>query len=307
MTFTDIQDGTPVCGPDLPPTIRRRALRHRTRRYTSYGSLAGGAPVADCLGRRHRRRIVWLIRAAIAAWLLLSFARSNVLQYAATGLLFAISASLIALRAEAAATRVTDSVMLRVHRGQFIDIADLGEASRVQLLRTQRAIATVTGSSLHSDGMLDRDEIDEILAAHHWEIARLLIDLERLRAEHSSRRRGTRFPGTAGGIIEDIARHQTEAFAQAADAIELRVQAIEAYAASTREANAAYLAWQQALNLSELDSECVGLVARATAGDYTTAQVSRLSDSATAARTGFQDKLTEAQQTAQALTGALTS
>jgi hypothetical protein len=299
-----VQDGEPVCGPDLPPAARQRVLRQSTRRYTASGRLVGEVPVRQGPGRRRARR---MIRAAIAGWLLMAyFAHSSALQAAVAGLFFALVAAVIAFRAAPAVTRLADRIVLRAHQTQFIDLADLGETSRAQLLRAQGAIAAVTASSLYRDGMLDELRIREVLRAHHWEIARLLRDLGRLRAEHE--RRGGSGAATAGdSAIHDIARAQGEALTQTSAAAERRIQAIEAYAEQVRAADAAYLTWQQAQRLAGLNGQCLDLLARATDGDYTTGTVEDLSESATAARAVFQDSLAEAQETAKVLTSALTT
>lgn len=303
VTIIGVQNGEPVCGPDLPPAARHRVLRQSTRRYTATGRLIGEVSVRQGPGRRRARQ---MIRAAIAGWLLMAyFAHSSALQAAVTGLFFALVAAVIAFRAAPAVTRLADRIVLRAHETQFIDLADLGETSRAQLLRAQGAIAAVTASSLYRDGMLDELRIREVLTAHHWEIARLLRDLDRLRAEHE-RRRGS---GIAAGdsAVRDIARAQGEALTQTSAAADRRIQVIEAYAEQVRAADAAYLTWQQAQRLARLNGDCLDLLARATDGDYTTGSVEDLSESASAARAVFQDSLAEAKETAKALTSALTT
>ena len=270
--ITGVQVGEPVCHPDLPSAVRHRALRSRTRRYTSSGQLVRGTPVRGALRRRRTRRV---FRAAIAGWLLLSLANSSLLQTAATILFFVIAFALIVMRIAPGLTRVTDAIMLHRSQGSFIDLASLSEASRVQLLRAQRAVNSVTASALYRDGLLDSDTSREVLAVHNWEIAQLLVDLQRLRGEHA-RRRGSGIPDTASAAIRDVATSQEDAFAQASAAIEGRVAAVEGYAAQVGEADAAYLAWQHARHLAGLDGECLDLLARATAGDYTTAPVNDL-------------------------------
>ena len=73
---------------------------------------------------------------------------------------------------------------LRWYEGRYVVADDLDESSRRLLARAQQAIATVNGSAVNAEGLLDDVRNAVMLPAQEWEIARLLAKLSELRSGH---------------------------------------------------------------------------------------------------------------------------
>jgi hypothetical protein len=129
---------------------------------------------------------------------------------------------------------------LRWYDGRFVMPEDLDESSRRLLARAQRAIASVLGSSVNADGLLDDVRNAVMLPAQEWEIARLLAKLSSLRAKHRRTVSEGITPEVAA-VAEPLAR----ALDTSEDAVVARVEALERYADHVAEAERAYRAHHQ--------------------------------------------------------------
>ncbi|WP_406675325.1 hypothetical protein WBK31_18855 [Nonomuraea sp. N2-4H] len=129
---------------------------------------------------------------------------------------------------------------LRWYEGRYVLPDDLDESAARLLERAQRAIASVTGSRVNAEGLLDDVRNGVMLPAQEWEIARLLAKLSALRTKH----RETVSKGLTPEV-EAVAEPLARALDDSEAAVLARVEALERYAANVGEAERAYLAHQQ--------------------------------------------------------------
>jgi len=183
----------------------------------------------------------------------------------------------------------------RRYRDQFIGLADLDQPSGQLLLRTQRAIGAVLSSEVHQAGQLDDAANVAVLSAQEWDIARMLRDASRLRAEHG-RISAAGFP--AAPAVAAVAGPQKEILRQVHEAVTGRVEALEGYAARVRAADGAYRTWQQALALAGLNDGFLDLLARTAADGQAAEEISGLASQARAAEEVFRGTLSDARTAA---------
>ncbi|WP_370155969.1 hypothetical protein [Streptacidiphilus sp. EB129] len=111
----------------------------------------------------------------------------------------------------------------------YLVLEDEVDPAAVRLLdRAQAAAATVLGSGLHAEDLLDRQRGNTVVPAEVWAIAQALRD-------------NTRLAGRGPGQVE----HRARQLAQAGAAVAGRVEALEEYARAVRRADAGYRRWQQ--------------------------------------------------------------
>jgi hypothetical protein len=183
----------------------------------------------------------------------------------------------------------------RRYRGRFVDPASLDSPSRQLLQRAQAAIAAVLSSAVHQAGQLDDAANVAVLSAHEWDIAQLLSDASRLRAEH------VRITAAAPREAPDVAamaQPQKEILVQVGRAVTARVEAIEAYASRVRDADDAYRSWQQSLGLAGLNDRFLDLLARTAADRQASDQITGLAGQARIAEQEFRGTLLDARTAA---------
>jgi hypothetical protein len=181
------------------------------------------------------------------------------------------------------------------YRDRFIGAADLDQPSRQLLLRAQAAIRAVLSSQVHQAGQLDDAANVTVLSAQEWDIARLLQDASRLRAEHG--RISAAAPPQAPAVAE-VAGPQREILRQVHDAVTARVEALEDYAARVRAADDAYRNWQHALALAGLNDGLLDLLARTAADGQAAEELDVLAGQAQAAEKTFRGTLSDARTAA---------
>ncbi|MEW9550891.1 hypothetical protein [Nonomuraea sp. NPDC050783] len=160
---------------------------------------------------------------------------------------------------------------LRWYEGRYVLLDDLDESSRRLLARAQRAIATVTGSRVNAEGLLDDARNAVTLPAQEWEIARLLAKLSALRAKH----RETVSRGLTPEV-EAVAGPLARALDSSEEAVLARVEALERYAANVTEAERAYRAHQQVEELRGRLHQYEELVAETGADGFAVPELDRL-------------------------------
>ncbi|WP_252374989.1 MULTISPECIES: hypothetical protein [unclassified Nonomuraea] len=160
---------------------------------------------------------------------------------------------------------------LRWYEGRYVLTDDLDEASRRLLARAQRAIATVTGSRVNAEGMLDDVRNAVMLPAQEWEIARLLGKLSVLRTQHRETVSQGLTPEVAA-VAEPLAR----ALDSSEAAVLARVEALERYAANVTEAERAYIAHEQIQELRGRMHQYEELVAETGADGFAVPELERL-------------------------------
>ncbi|MGA4988290.1 hypothetical protein [Nonomuraea bangladeshensis] len=161
--------------------------------------------------------------------------------------------------------------LLRWHEGHYVLLDDLDESARRLLARAQRAVATVTGSRVNTEGLLDDARNAVMLPAEEWEIARLLAKLSALRAKH----RETVSRGLTPEV-EAVAEPLARALDGSEDAVLARVEALERYAANVTEAERAYLAHEQIEELRGRLHQYEELVAETGADGFAVPELNRL-------------------------------
>ncbi len=181
------------------------------------------------------------------------------------------------------------------YRDRFISADGLDQPSRQLLLRAQAAIRAVLSSQVHQTGQLDDTANVTVLTAQEWDIARLLQDASRLRAEHG--RISASAPPQAPAVAE-VALPQREILRQVHDAVTARVEALEDYAARVRAADDAYRNWQHALALAGLNDSLLDLLARTAADGQAAEELDVLGGQALAAEKTFRGTLSDARTAA---------
>ncbi|MEZ7131171.1 hypothetical protein ACBR40_38070 [Nonomuraea sp. AD125B] len=161
--------------------------------------------------------------------------------------------------------------LLRWHEGRYVLLDDLDESARRLLARAQRAVATVTGSRVNTEGLLDDARNAVMLPAEEWAIARLLAKLSALRTKH----RETVSRGLTPEV-EAVAEPLARALDGSEDAVLARVEALERYAANVTEAERAYLAHEQIEELRGRLHQYEELVAETGADGFAVPELDRL-------------------------------
>ncbi|HEX4818332.1 MAG TPA: hypothetical protein VFV66_36805 [Nonomuraea sp.] len=164
---------------------------------------------------------------------------------------------------------------LRWYEGRYVLTDDLDESSKRLLTRARRAIATVTGSRVNAEGLLDDVRNAVMLPAQEWEIARLLAKLSALRAKHRET--------VSRGItpeVEAVAAPLAKALDNSEAAVVARVEALERYAANVTEAERAYRAHQQIEELRGRLHQYEELVAETGADGFAVPELTGLAEDA---------------------------
>ncbi|MEV4100999.1 hypothetical protein AB0J42_12115 [Nonomuraea sp. NPDC049649] len=164
---------------------------------------------------------------------------------------------------------------LRWYEGRYVVADDLDESSRRLLARAQQAIATVNGSAVNAEGLLDDVRNAVMLPAQEWEIARLLAKLSALRTRHRETVTGAAAPEVAA-VAEPLAR----ALDSSEEAVVARVEALERYAANVTEAERAFRAHQQIEELRGRLPQYEELVAETGADRLAVPEIARLAQDA---------------------------
>jgi hypothetical protein len=172
----------------------------------------------------------------------------------------------------------------RTHHGHYLSDQDFDASSRVLLRRAQDAIDTVTSSEVCRADVLDRAAVATALADQEWDIAVALRDQARLRARRAELSEVRAGPATAA-----VLERQAEAARLAQDSTAARVESLEHFAAEVRQADAAYLDWQQASRLAGLHAEHLDMLARTVADEHGVAEIEAMSQQARALRLAFRE------------------
>jgi hypothetical protein len=191
------------------------------------------------------------------------------------------------------------------HRDQVVVPSALDRRSRELLIRAQTAISSALGSITDPDDCVTDDEVEtespDIVAEsslrwHEWQIAVALRDITDLRAEHEFNA-----AESAGPMTDSVLGPQQRALQLAQDAIESRVTALERYAAEVVAAKSALRDWQDALRISNLNDRYLDLVAQTAADEHAVAEISGLTDQATAAAQAVRESMRQVGLAAAAL------
>jgi hypothetical protein len=188
------------------------------------------------------------------------------------------------------------------HRDQVVLPSALDRLSRELLIRAQIAIGAALDPVTDDDPVTgDAGQSPDILAEstlrwHEWQIAIALRDITDLRAEYEYNA-----AASSGPLTSSVLGPQQRALQLAQDAIESRVTAVERYAAEVRAARSAIRDLHDALRISNLNDSYLDLVARTAADEHAIAEISGLTDQATAAAQAVRDSMRQVGLAAEAL------
>jgi hypothetical protein len=161
------------------------------------------------------------------------------------------------------------------------------------LLRARRARETVLSSRVYAENLLEHAAGEMALRHHEQEIAVLLQDIARLRAQLPRQ--------SAGPMTSAVLDPQQRILTQAQESAESRVRAMERYAAQVTAADAARLDWERAVQLSGLNDSFLDLAARTAADEHAIGELKNLTDQAATAADALRHSLAQATVAAEAL------
>ncbi|MFC5829929.1 hypothetical protein [Nonomuraea insulae] len=177
------------------------------------------------------------------------------------------------------------------YEGRYVLTEDLDESAARLLARAQRAIATVTGSRVNAEGLLDDVRNTVMLPAQEWEIARLLAKLSALRTKHRETVSQGLTPEVAA-VAEPLAR----ALDSSEEAVLARVEALERYAANVIDAERAYVAHHQIEELRGRVHQYEELVAETGADGFAVPELERLAQDADLLEQALRRSVSSAQE-----------
>ncbi|GAA0951523.1 hypothetical protein [Actinocorallia libanotica] len=175
---------------------------------------------------------------------------------------------LLALCGEDAAGRLA-----RRRHGHYVQYGDLAQKYRSLLYRTATAVETVLESEVHSQGLLDDVRNAVTLPAQQWEIARTLMELDRLTDEHAGAR-------ADDPRVAELLAPQKEVLRLATASVTERIAALEGYAARTRAADEALEQWRTVQRLAANGDAYQELLARTVRDELALAEIGGLTEQA---------------------------
>jgi hypothetical protein len=161
---------------------------------------------------------------------------------------------------------------------------DLDARAEALLGRARDAVRAVASAEICRDGLLDGAATTAALAAQESEIADVLREQARLRAERSSLAE----PSPGSPASELLEQHRQAAQA-AEESIAARVAALERYAAEVRQADAEYLHWRQHTAITELTGPHLDMLARTAADEHRIAELVAMTDQARSVRRALRE------------------
>ena len=196
-----------------------------------------------------------------------------------------------------AVTRMADLRPPHPYSGRVIEPSSLDDSCRQLLRRAQRAIGAILSANVYAAGLLRHSAGEITLRRHEWEIASTLREITALRAKFDA----NLLDASRGPITDAVLESHRRALAVAREATASRVHAIERYAAQVRMADAARLDWQNALKIASLNDRYLDLLARTAADEHAIAEITGLTEQASAANEEFRESLHLATIAAEAL------
>lgn len=246
-----------VADPSLPAHVRRRLT---------------------CPPPPRRRPLPRPLRWLLGCSLIAVAARASISGRGLVIVLVLVLAAFLVRKAATAGPSMRVARCRRRYRGRFVDPSCIDPRGRRQLARAQQAIRAVLESPVYRDGAIDFAVTGAILAEHEWDIACLLRDAAALRTQ--SALMGSA-PAAADPAVQGILAQHAEVLVHVGDAVDHRVQDLEAYAAEVLAADRAYTAWLLAGAAAGLNDHLLDLLAKAP-GHGRKGQITRLAAEARA-------------------------
>jgi hypothetical protein len=182
------------------------------------------------------------------------------------------------------------------YRDQVVSPLALERDCRWLMLRTERAITTITTSQVYADELHDIVQ-EQVLIQHEWEIAVALREITELLFDLAS----GYADGMGGPMTTAVLMSQNRAVSIARDATTARVVALESVAAQVAAAEAARRDWETAHRMAANNDKYLDLVARTAADQYATADITGMAEQARVAAQAFREILQQAVLAAEAL------
>jgi hypothetical protein len=167
--------------------------------------------------------------------------------------------------------------------------------------RARQAIDAILGSAAYKDNLLQQSALATTLNRHEWEVALILRDITKLRARHAGFQPGHPMGQQPGPLTSAVLDPQQRVLAQAERSAEVRVSAIERYAAEVKAVDNARMDWESSMRLSGLNDSFLDLAARTAADEHVIRELRGMTDQARAAAGVYYDSLTRAALAAEAL------
>ncbi|KAB2339776.1 hypothetical protein [Actinomadura rudentiformis] len=165
--------------------------------------------------------------------------------------------------------------LMRRYQGRYIRPQDLDDQAQVLLERAQTAVATVFGSHVHREGLLDEVRNTVTLPRQLWDVAQTLAEVSRLRAMQARGSLGLSTPR----VVEAL-RPQQKALHLATESVAKRIESLEGYAARTRAADEALLELRAIQALAESNDDYRELLARTVRDELALAEINDLTERA---------------------------
>jgi len=191
---------------------------------------------------------------------------------------------LFALCGEDAAGRLA-----RRRHGHYVRYGDLAQKYRSLLYRAAKAVETVLESEVDAQGLLDDVRNTVTLPAQQWEIARTLMELDRLTDEHE----GTRADDPR---VARVLAPQKEVLRLATASVTERIAALERYAAQTRAADEALEQWRTVQRLAANGDAYQELLARTVRDELALAEIDGLTEQARIVEEALHASVAEARR-----------
>ncbi|GII57473.1 hypothetical protein Pth03_58620 [Planotetraspora thailandica] len=173
--------------------------------------------------------------------------------------------------------------LARRHHGRYYVDADFG-TSRLrpfvgvsllaQMQRAQASITTVVESEVNAAGLLDDTANAVTLPQQEWEIAQALAELTRVATQVQM----TLGDGKPSPQVTEVLEPQRQALKTSADALVLRVNALERYAQYAQSADEAYREWRRVQELEELTDDTRDILARTVRDELAVAEIDELAE-----------------------------
>ncbi|GAA2274635.1 hypothetical protein GCM10010149_16260 [Nonomuraea roseoviolacea subsp. roseoviolacea] len=185
----------------------------------------------------------------------------------------------------------------RRHEERYVLCDGLDGPARALMDRAHAAVASVMGSRVNAEGLLDGVRNAVMLPEQEWGIARLLAKLSELRAEHEEVLAEGVTPEVAA-VAEPLGR----ALAGSEAAVVARVEALERYAGHVADAERAHRARGQIERLGATLPRYEELLAESGAAGPAVPELGRLAEDAGRLEQALRDSVRAARETLRPLT-----
>ncbi|MEU8378031.1 hypothetical protein [Streptosporangium sp. NPDC048865] len=188
------------------------------------------------------------------------------------------------------------------HGDRFILPEDLDRDCGDLLRRAQDATEAILASEINRARLLDTIDNAVTLPDQTWQIARKLVRLSEMKAEHERL-----VPGTPPPEVAEAFTPYVRALEIAESSLTGRIRALEEYAGQVRRADGVYRAYQQLQALAERTPQYEALVAETAEDTLTLPGLEHLTEQAQQVRKLFHESIDEARDAARHLLTAAES